>query len=335
MKTFSTRDRPTATAVFLAMFVLGLGLASAEEKPTTKAQRAKLLALDTEVRADFAQREASKIPETKRKLPSASATSFDWIRVLGLTPVHHQGGKPNCVAQATVAALEWNWQVRNGTKTKPMLSPQPILDRLQKGARLRYSEALDQLLCYGTAPIANYPYTGDPQTPRESVAVAYRLVGWDLVGKIGKTSVDQIKQALLEHGPLVAGVYSTPAFHRYRGGLFAEHFQTIPISDPTNHAVVIIGWDDRVGKGCWHIQNSWGLKWGEGGGMWIEYGCNNIGHFAYWVCAQSTQYNLPPNAHNLLGDEATSFYRWPSAKDVAAVTAEDKGTKRTPARAKN
>jgi C1A family cysteine protease len=129
-------------------------------------------------------------------------------------------------------------------------------------------------------------------------------------------TVGQIKQALLDHGPLVAGVYSTPAFRQYRGGVFAEHFPNIPKDDPTTHAVVIIGWDDRLGKGCWHVQNSWGLKWGEGGGAWIEYGCNNIAYFAYWVRAQSTQYHLPGDAHDVLGGGAVPFRRWPNAKDV-------------------
>jgi hypothetical protein len=319
MRQLLARPRAAALTLVLTAAALALAPAGAQDKANArpgKAQRAKLLALDDDARSGFGKAVSKALPEAKRKLPDVTAPAFDWVRVLGLTPVHQQSGKPNCVAQATVAALEWNWQLRNGTKAKPILSPQPVVDRLQKAGALGYAEVLDQLLTHGTAPLDVYPYTGEPPPPRKKVATPYRLVGWGSVGPRGKLTVGQIKQALLDHGPLVAGVYATPAFRQYRGGVFAEHFQNIPKNDPTSHAVVIIGWDDRLGKGCWHVQNSWGLKWGEGGGMWIEYGCNNMAYFAYWVRAQSTQYNLPPDAHEVLGGGAAPFRRWPNAKDV-------------------
>jgi cathepsin L len=320
MRRFCARPWPAALALLLATAALAGPGAAGQEKSSpapTKAQRSQLRALDDDLRAAFGKAAPGKLPEGKRRLPAATAPAFDWIGVLGLTPVHQQSGKPNCVAQATVAALEWNWQIRNGTKAKPILSPQPILDRLQKRGSLRYVEALDELLLHGTADLAAYPYTGEPRPPRTKVPTPYRAVGWGSVGPRGKTPVERFKQALLEHGPLVVAVYSTPAFRGYKGGVFAEHAQDIPEDNPTNHAVVLLGWDDRRGNGCWHIQNSWGLKWGEGGGMWIEYGCNNIGFYGYWVRAQSTQYHLPADAHELLAAGAAPFRRWPSATEVS------------------
>jgi hypothetical protein len=308
--------------VLVATAAFTLATVSAQEKivaKSTKAQRDKLQELDAETRAAFDKANPKTLPEAKYKLPDATAAQFDWVKVLGLTPIHQQGGKPNCVAQATVAALEWNWQMRNGTKTKPILSPQPILDRLQQAGALSYGQALDQLLFHGTTLYASYSYTGEPAPLKPGVTTPYRLVSWGHAAQGGKTPVADIKKALLEHGPLVAGVYTTPTFKAYKGGVFAEHYKNIPEKDPTTHAVVIVGWNDKAGKGCWHIQNSWGLKWGETGGMWIEYGCNNIAHFAYWVRAQSSQYHLPENAHKTLGENATPFHRWPAAKDVAAA----------------
>ncbi|HOA06363.1 MAG TPA: C1 family peptidase, partial [Spirochaetota bacterium] len=49
----------------------------------------------------------------------------------------------------------------------------------------------------------------------------------------------------------------------------------------TNHAIVIVGWDDS--KKSFLIKNSWGEDWGEKGYMWIEYGCNNIGRGASYI----------------------------------------------------
>lgn len=310
MANISAWAHTSGVALLLATFPV-----AAQEKKvpsTTEEARSKLLALDAELREAFNKTVPKGLPESKRKLADASASSFDWVKVMGLTPVHQQGGKPSCVAQASVAALEWSWQIRNGTKTKPILSPQPILDRLRVES-FTFEGALDQLLMFGVAPYGNYPYSGEVETLRTKVPTPYRLVGWGVVGPEGKISVKELKQALLTHGPLVVSVYTSTAFQNYKGGVFAESLATPKY--PTNHAVVIIGWDDRRGKGCWHIQNSWGLNWGDGGGMWIEYGCHNIGHEAHWVRAQSVQYNLPKDAHQLLG-EAVAFQRWPSAKDL-------------------
>jgi cathepsin L len=270
--------------------------------------RAELLDLDARLREKYGRPNSRLLPEGQRTLPAASATSFDWVRVLGLTPIHDQSVKPNCTAQAVVAALEWNWQLRNGAKTKPALSPQPILDRLKKRGSLSYGESLDELLLHGTAALTAYPYAGEPLPPREKVRMTHRIIGWGPVGAGNQPTVDEIKAALLKHGPLVTGVYATPAFHAYRGGVFAEDGRDIPADRPTNHAIVIVGWDDRRGGGCWHLQNSWGVQWGEGGGgMWIQYGSNNVGRYCFWLRAQANQYDLPADAHKLLDDGALPF----------------------------
>jgi cathepsin L len=280
-------------------------------------ENTKLLALDKDLRAAYARMPGvPKLPEGRRKkLPDATAPSFDWVNVLGLTPIKHQGGAPNCVAQANLAAFEWNWQLRNGTKTKPFLSPQPTIDRLELPGPLPHEDVLEDLLLHGSSDLTAYGYTGIPGPLQRKARMQYRLVAWGTLGPRGKISVSRIKQAILEHGPVVTGVYVTPAFEDYKGGVFAEHYRGM--RQPTNHAIVIVGWDDKKGKGCWHIQNSWGIKWGEGGGgMWIEYGCNNVGYHIRWMRAQSIHYHLPKDVHKQLGDKAEPFPRFPSAVTV-------------------
>ncbi len=308
------------TLLLAALMAPGLEAQPKASEQTSGPENTKLLALDSELRATYAKMPgASKLPEARRKkLPDATASSFDWVNVLGLTPIKDQGGASNCVAQANVAALEWNWQLRNGTKTKPLLSPQPAIDRLQLPGALPHADVLEDLLLHGTADLSVYGYTGVPGPLFPKVRMPYRLVAWGTLGTRGKIPVSRIKQTILEYGPVVAGVYATPAFKAYRGGVFAEHYRDIPSTRPTNHAIVIVGWDDKKGKGCWHIQNSWGVKWGEsGGGMWIEYGCNNVGHHIRWMRAQSIHYHLPKDAHKQLGNKAEPFPRWPSAVTVA------------------
>lgn len=88
--------------------------------------------------------------------------------------------------------------------------------------------------------------------------------------------VAQLKEALLEHGPLVSLVCADNAFEAYKGGVFNERNKS-----QVTHAVVIVGWDDS--KRAWLIQNSYGEQWGEQGFMWIEWDSNSIGKYAAWL----------------------------------------------------
>ena len=89
-------------------------------------------------------------------------------------------------------------------------------------------------------------------------------------------TVEQLKTALVEHGPLVAPIYYDECLANYRGGVFNEQNNRM-----VNHVVLLLGWDDD--RQAWLIKNSWGEEWGEKGYGWIRYGSNNIGLFAAWI----------------------------------------------------
>ena len=83
-----------------------------------------------------------------------------------------------------------------------------------------------------------------------------------------------LKQAILDYGPITVCVYADSAFQYYTGDVF-----NACTSGSVNHAVVLVGWDDAQGSdGVWILRNSWGSWWGEGGYMRIEYGCSSIGY---------------------------------------------------------
>lgn len=89
-------------------------------------------------------------------------------------------------------------------------------------------------------------------------------------------TVQQLKTALIQHGPIVAPIYYDECLAAYRGGVFNEKD-----AGRVNHVVLLIGWDDR--QQAWLVKNSWGEEWGEKGYGWIKYGSNNIGVFAAWI----------------------------------------------------
>lgn len=93
-------------------------------------------------------------------------------------------------------------------------------------------------------------------------------------GQGNASNVSGIKAAIKTYGGVSCAVTVTYAFQAYSGGVF-----NYDSNASVNHAVVLVGWDDNLGSaGCWRLKNSWGSGWGEGGMMWIEYGCSNVGY---------------------------------------------------------
>jgi cathepsin L len=98
-------------------------------------------------------------------------------------------------------------------------------------------------------------------------------------------TVEKIKRALLEKGPLIVGMHATESFLNYTGGIFNAN----PKSRKPNHAMTLVGWDDspKVPEimgikvplklpGVWIVRNSWGDEWGEDGYVRIPYD-NGVG----------------------------------------------------------
>jgi len=301
-----------------ALFVLclsGAGRLQAEEAVRVAKDAQALYEVDEKAREAFEKKFPNTLPESKRKLPKATAKSFDWSKhgVTGL--VYTQGKTPYCWAYAAVEAFECNWRLRN--KTSPVLAVQPIIDHTKAEGGAHFSLGMKALVRNGTALLTSYPPTrdGKPGAVR-TVQMKYRAVAYGHVGqRRGVPSPETLKEALLKHGPLVVGVYAgSDGFKKYKGGLYAANDRPPAGEQPVNHAVLLVGWDDK--SGTWKIKNSWNTTWGEGGYMRIKYGSNNVGFEAMWIRAQSTYYHLPTDAHTTISGDAAPFHRWPAARDL-------------------
>jgi C1A family cysteine protease len=278
-----------------------------EEIQQANALAAKLSKLDDEARSQFAKDHPGVLPETSLRLPKTSIVAFDWTNLNRVSSWHRQRNG-DCWANAALEALECSNMIRNGSRVT--LSPQPVLDHLKLGAS--HSEMADQpgnacdfFLTMGTTRIADYPYTGKPDEPKE-VPLPYRAVAWGFVAEDDQPpTVQQLKEALLKHGPLMIDLTSTTKFKAYQGGLYNEPGPIDKKDVLGKHAVLLVGWDDSRGvHGAWKIKNSWGPSWGEQGFMWIAYGSNEVCRHAEWVCAASTIYSLPRDTFAKIVPEA-------------------------------
>lgn len=245
-------------------------------------------------------------PKAAGPLPA----NFDWRSQKKVTPVRTylgntgQDGCGCCWCFAGVSTFEDSLLIlASGDPATLDASEQFILDSGQTGGCNGdwYWTAWKLMENPGTCSEADDPYKGYPDVA-EGVAKAgvpkpYKVADFQLVSDTQRIpSVSDMKQALVQHGPLAVAVYVDDGFTSYpAGGDVFKGFPNNPnVGDPINHAITLIGWDDS--KNAWLIKNSWGNAWGSTGGMgtergymWIDYNSNNIGYAACWVRAETGQ----------------------------------------------
>jgi C1A family cysteine protease len=308
--------RKKLAVVAVAVTVLGFH-GRVDAKPPTKqevqnvnAVAAKLFKLDEEARERFAKDHPGVLPDSRLHLPKATAVAFDWCNLNMVSQAHHQR-TGDCWANAATEALECSNIIRNGRRY--IFSPQPVLDHLKLGAAADEMGAQPGLACgfflkIGTARLADYTYTGKPAEPKD-VPLPYRAVAWGYVSMDNHPpSAEQLKEALLKHGPLVVDLTDTTKFNQYAGGLFSEPGPLDKKDIRGKHVVLLVGWDDTRGEhGAWKIKNSWRPTWGEQGFMWIDRTSNDIARHAEWVCAASSFYRLPQDDFARLVPEASAL----------------------------
>ncbi|MBM3307827.1 MAG: T9SS type A sorting domain-containing protein [Candidatus Eisenbacteria bacterium] len=221
-----------------------------------------------EVERRFARLDRSSFP-IARDLPA----SFDWRALGGVTPVKNQGGCGSCWDFAGVAAIESQVLLNEGTAYD--LSEQQVLSCATPGTGCNggwYSWAWEYFREHGAALESCMPYQASHGVPcADASCTKYATVReWIDV----PNDVDAIKTAILT-APVATTFRVYGDFYSYGSGCYEN-----PGTDPINHAVLIVGWDDSMcgGQGAWLCKNSWGDWWGSlGGYFWIKYGSCNVG----------------------------------------------------------
>ncbi|MBK7142737.1 MAG: PKD domain-containing protein [bacterium] len=222
---------------------------------------------------------------------AALPAAFDWrVEAGGLPPVRNQGGCGSCWAFGTVGPLECNIKIKDGLVVN--LSEQYLVSCNANGYgcaggwwehRMHYN-APDP--CNGTGAVleTDFPYVASDVACSCPHPHAYTIDGWGYIGTpYTMPSVTQLKQALMQYGPVSVAVSVNDAFQAYGGGVFNGC-----ANGSINHAVTLVGWDDNQSGGIWIIRNSWGSNWGEGGYMRMPYNCSYIGYNATYINYRGT-----------------------------------------------
>ncbi len=222
------------------------------------------------------------------------STYFDWRDRGALTPVRSQGECAAGWAFTATAMLES--AVLRDTGRRVDLSEQyllscggPDFSCTQGGwaaLDLFQSAYLPPQTDAGAVLESALPYRAKPAACARAYPHPYRIDRWGYVNPDG-ASEEQIKQALLEYGPLGTALCAGPEFQHYRAGVYRadESAACVQYGVRTNHALLITGWDDL--RGCWLVKNSWGPGWGQGGYGCLRYGLPGIAENAVYLIYRS------------------------------------------------
>jgi C1A family cysteine protease len=195
--------------------------------------------------------------------------SFDWRTYKGgdwTTPIRNQGQCGSCWAFGAIGALEAAINIEyNDSNIDIDLSEQYLVScgpghGCDGGPSMG---ALDWMKRTGGAlPESCFPYEA------ADLPCDQKCANWkDLLLPVKEywvaeyASDEEIKQALLDYGPVVARMAVYSDLQRYRGGVYVHPQLPDESEDDINHAPVIVGWNDN--ENCWIVKNSWGKSWGE------------------------------------------------------------------------
>ncbi len=249
--------------------------------------------------------QATQLPPTQFAVSSTPLlglpTSYDLRTSGGLTAVKDQGQCGSCWAFATVGVLEG--LIKRNTGTTVDLSEQFLVSCNKSSwscngggwAHDYHKTTLgSQQSVAGAVLEADKPYSASNGTCTPIPNHPYALASWAYVGAYNSVpSTTAIKNAIYTYGPVSAAICAGSAFGRYSSGVFSTNEASTCSPGSTNHAIVLVGWNDSTQT--WLLRNSWGTGWGESGYMRIAYGTSNVGYAAnYANYSNSCAYGISP-----------------------------------------
>ena len=199
-------------------------------------------------------------------------TCWDWRERGAATPVRQQGNCGACWAFAAGGALEGQLALYDDRQTRISVQHAISCNSSDYGCDGGWMTAAYRLWKdQGALREEDFPYTGRDDDPclTGGITPISSVISWTAL----EGTRESIQRALLV-GPLAVGMHVYADFQHYRDGVY-EHAG----SDPINHAVLLVGWDDQLD--AWIMKNSWGTNWGLGGYALVAYDCCRLGSYPH------------------------------------------------------
>ena len=227
----------------------------------------------------------------------APAASWDWRTMSGVTSVKNQNPYGTCWAFAACGDLESKLLINElivyDFSELNLQACNPTSTNCNYGGNAWMSTNYLSLL--GTVSESCNPYPGgcpNPTCINPACAYGIQVTEWKMI----PNDVNSIKAAVMSYGPVYTSMYASFAgFSTYDG----SYCMTYSGTEATNHAVLIVGFDDEMcsGNGGWIVKNSWGSSWGDNGYFYIQYGSARIGSTSN-VITGWREYNSDRTVHH-------------------------------------
>ncbi len=222
-------------------------------------------------------------PVESHRMTYLQPGSWDWRALGGVTSVKNQNPYGTCWAFGTLGSLESMVLINEGGS--PDYSAHNVAACANNWFYDTYGFscntggndviATNYLTQLGTVDESCDTYPGScPSISCVNPACSFgkQVTEWIVI----PDDINAIKNALMNYGPVITSMYSSfTGFGSYNGVGCLTHTG----SEPSDHCVLIVGWDDAMcdGNGGWIVKNSWGTGWGDNGYFYIEYGNANVG----------------------------------------------------------
>ncbi len=206
---------------------------------------------------------------------------FDYRNLNGginyITPVKDQGQCGSCWAFAALAMLESKINLHyNNPNLDKDLSEQDLISCFKpNGCQGLYADefpglfnylnvtksATEQCFSYQACDSTGGGSCSNGGIPCSNKCSNFQDNAWGMNNyqSVPLGDISAMKQALINNGPIVAGMYVYSDFFSYSSGVY----QHTTGSFAGGHAVLIVGFGTYDGIDYWIVKNSWGNDWGE------------------------------------------------------------------------